>query len=98
MRRRGVGWYRKTFSLDAADRGKRVYFDFDGVMAFPQVYVYTNGDSAELFLNGKSLGRREKGVSDAVPKNLALGRPVLASSQETEKAHLATRCSMARPC
>ena len=24
------------------------------------VYVYTNGDSAELFLNGKSLGRRTK--------------------------------------
>jgi beta-galactosidase len=24
------------------------------------VFVYTNGDSAELFLNGKSLGRREK--------------------------------------
>ena len=26
------------------------------------VFVYTNGDSAELFLNGKSLGRRQKGV------------------------------------
>jgi beta-galactosidase len=25
------------------------------------VFVYTNGDSAELFLNGKSLGRRKKG-------------------------------------
>ena len=25
------------------------------------VYVYTSGDSAELFLNGRSLGRREKG-------------------------------------
>ena len=25
------------------------------------VYVYTNGDEAELFLNGKSLGRRRKG-------------------------------------
>jgi beta-galactosidase len=28
------------------------------------VYVYTNGDSAELFLNGKSLGRRTKLVPD----------------------------------
>jgi len=54
------------------------------------VYVYTNGDSAELFLNGKSLGRRKKGVSDAVPKNLALGRPVLASSQDKDKGHLAS--------
>jgi beta-galactosidase len=36
---RGVGWYRKTFTLNKADSGRRVYFDFDGVMAFPQVYV-----------------------------------------------------------
>ena len=36
---KGVGWYRKTFTLDAADAGRRVYFDFDGVMAFPKVYV-----------------------------------------------------------
>ncbi len=35
----GVGWYRKVFSLDKADKGKRIYFDFDGVMAFPKVYV-----------------------------------------------------------
>lgn len=41
---KGVGWYRKTFTLDKADAGKRVYLDFDGVMAFPQVYV--NGQLA----------------------------------------------------
>lgn len=41
---RGEGWYRKTFTLDQADSGRRVYFDFDGVMAFPQVYV--NGQLA----------------------------------------------------
>ncbi len=41
---RGLGWYRKTFTLDKADEGKRVYFDFDGVMAFPKVYV--NGQLA----------------------------------------------------
>jgi beta-galactosidase len=35
----GVGWYRKTFTLDKADSGRRVYFDFDGVMAFPKVYI-----------------------------------------------------------
>lgn len=40
----GVGWYRKIFTLDKADKGKRVYFDFDGVMAFPKVYV--NGQPA----------------------------------------------------
>ena len=41
---KGVGWYRKTFTLDKAESGRRVYFDFDGVMAFPKVYV--NGQLA----------------------------------------------------
>ena len=41
---KGVGWYRKSFMLRGADKGKRVYFDFDGVMAFPKVYV--NGQLA----------------------------------------------------
>ncbi len=38
------------------------------------VFVYTNGDSAELFLNGKSLGRRQKGVVPARPENFAQGK------------------------
>ena len=41
---RGEGWYRKAFALAAADRGRRVYLDFDGVMAMPTVYV--NGQKA----------------------------------------------------
>jgi beta-galactosidase len=41
---RGEGWYRKSFQLSAADKGKRVYLDFDGVMAMPAVYV--NGRKA----------------------------------------------------
>jgi beta-galactosidase len=41
---RGAGWYRKTFSLNKADAGKRIYFIFDGVMAFPKVYM--NGQLA----------------------------------------------------
>ncbi len=36
---KGVGWYRKTFTLDAKYSDRRVYIDFDGVMAFPKVYV-----------------------------------------------------------
>lgn len=36
---RGEAWYRKSFSLPASDAGKRVYLDFDGVMAMPTVYV-----------------------------------------------------------
>lgn len=42
---RGEGWYRKAFTLDPAPAPRaRVYFDFDGVMAFPQVYI--NGQLA----------------------------------------------------
>ncbi|MBN1766137.1 MAG: DUF4982 domain-containing protein [Sedimentisphaerales bacterium] len=50
------------------------------------VFVYTNGDSAELFLNGKSLGRRTKGVIPARPANLALNKPVQASSTGSDHA------------
>jgi beta-galactosidase len=32
----------------------------DGSPAFTPVHVYTSGDEAELFLNGKSLGRKKK--------------------------------------
>src|SRR5262245_25397197 len=35
---KGVGWYRKEFTLDRPE-GSRVYLDFDGVMAFPKVYI-----------------------------------------------------------
>lgn len=38
------GWYRRQFELPADGRGRRVYFDFDGVMAFPKVYI--NGQLA----------------------------------------------------
>ena len=41
---KGVGWYRKTFKLNGLDSSQRVYFDFDGVMAFPKVYI--NGELA----------------------------------------------------
>ena len=41
---RGEGWYRKAFVLPESDAGKRVYLDFDGVMAMPTVFV--NGKKA----------------------------------------------------
>ena len=53
------------------------------------VFVYTNGDSAELFLNGKSLGRRAKGEAPARPVNFAQGKPAQASSEETDKDNTA---------
>lgn len=47
------------------------------------VIVYTDGDEAELFLNGKSLGRKAKLDPDALrPANLAFGRPAHATSSQ----------------
>ena len=48
--RGGIGWYRKTFSLPAASKGKNIFIDFDG--------VYCN---SEVFVNGHSLGLRPNG-------------------------------------
>lgn len=36
-----IGWYRKSFSLDEADAGKRVFLEFDGV--FRDSIVWVNG-------------------------------------------------------
>jgi beta-galactosidase len=42
---KGIGWYRKHFSLSENDKGKRIYVDFDGAMA-----------NAKVWLNGKYVG------------------------------------------
>ena len=41
---KGVGWYRRTFTLEPGDAGASMFLDFDGVMASPEVYV--NGQKA----------------------------------------------------
>ena len=41
---KGQAWYRKSFTLDADMAGKKIYFLFDGVMAFPKIYI--NGQLA----------------------------------------------------
>lgn len=41
---KGVGWYRKDVHIESTASGKRVYIMFDGVMAFPKVYI--NGQLA----------------------------------------------------
>jgi beta-galactosidase len=42
---KGIGWYRKHFTVDETDKGKRIYIDFDGAMTY-----------AEVWLNGKYVG------------------------------------------
>lgn len=36
---KGIGWYRKHFTVPASDAGKRIFIDFDGAMAYAKVYV-----------------------------------------------------------
>jgi beta-galactosidase len=48
----GIGWYRKTFTLPASSKGKRVVILFDG--------AYMN---SQVWLNGKLLGNRPYGFS-----------------------------------
>jgi beta-galactosidase len=42
---KGIGWYRKHFTISDNDKGKRIYVDFDGAMS-----------NAKVWLNGKFIG------------------------------------------
>jgi len=46
----GVAWYRKHFRLPAADRGKKVFVEFEGLRQAGAVYV--NGEYVGLHENG----------------------------------------------
>lgn len=66
----GVGWYRRTFTVPHAWRGRRVTIEFDG--------VYENSD---VWINGRHLGKRPFGYIgfhyDLTP-HLVEGRNVVA--------------------
>ena len=51
-RPRGIGWYRRTFKLDAADRGKNIELQFDG--AASRATVYFNGSEVRHNFSGYS--------------------------------------------
>lgn len=46
----GLGWYRKNFTVDQADKNRKVFVEFDG--------VYCN---SEVWINGQLLGKRPNG-------------------------------------
>jgi beta-galactosidase len=48
----GIGWYRKHFTVSPDDKGKQIFLDFDGAMAYPAVW-----------LNGKFVGGWAYGYS-----------------------------------
>lgn len=75
---RGIGWYRKHFSIPESDRGRRIYLDFDGAMAHAQVW-----------LNGQLVGARPYGYTsfrvDLTPYVRWGGNNVVAVRLNTEK-------------
>jgi len=36
---KGIGWYRKHFKVPATDSGKQIFLDFDGAMAYAQIWL-----------------------------------------------------------
>ena len=74
---KGTGWYRTEFALDSP-AGTRVYLDFDGVMAFPQVYI-----------NGQLAGEWDYGYTsfrvDATDHLNLKGRNIVAVRVDTTK-------------
>jgi beta-galactosidase len=56
----GIGWYRKNINISKENEGKKVYLYFEGVY-----------NRSEVFINGKSLGKRPNGyisfMYDATP-------------------------------
>ncbi|MBP1676652.1 MAG: Beta-galactosidase [Bacteroidetes bacterium] len=46
----GLGWYRKSFTVDKTDKNRKVFVEFDG--------VYCN---SEVWINGTKLGKRPNG-------------------------------------
>jgi hypothetical protein len=48
----GSAWYRRPFTLDSADRGRRVFLMFEGVGSYATVWV--NGKSAGRHVGGRT--------------------------------------------
>ena len=48
----GIGWYRKTFSVNETDAKQLVFIEFDGVMA-----------NSDVWINGFHLGKRPNGYT-----------------------------------
>lgn len=75
---RGIGWYRKHFTVPVTDAGKQIFIDFDGAMAY-----------AEVWLNGNFVGTWPYGYSsfrfDLTPY-IKVGEPnTIAVKLNTEK-------------
>lgn len=75
---KGIGWYRKHFTLSESDKDKRIYIDFDGAMAY-----------SEVWLNGKHIGGWPYGYTsfrlDLTPYINYRGENIIAVRLDTKK-------------
>jgi beta-galactosidase len=75
---KGIGWYRKHFAIPAADSTKRIFVDFDGAMAYAQIWC-----------NGQYVGTWPYGYSsfrmDVTPYCKFGQENILAVRLDTEK-------------
>lgn len=75
----GTGWYRKTFTTDAAWKGKRVFLDFEGILM-----------SGDVWVNGVRVGGTDYGYlgfeSDITPYLKPEGNNTVAVRASTECA------------
>jgi beta-galactosidase len=74
----GVAWYRKTFAYPPQAQGKRVFIEFDGIMA-----------NSEVYINDSLVGSRPSGVSglryDLTDNLSATGPNLLAVRTDTTR-------------
>lgn len=75
---KGIGWYRKHFKIPADDKGRQVFVDFDGAMAY-----------AKIWCNGNYVGTWPYGYSsfrmDLTPHLKFGGDNVIAVRLDTEQ-------------
>ena len=74
----GIGWYRKSFKLSKEDAGKQIYIDFDGVMAYAEVWLN------EQYIGGWPYGYNSFRL-DLTPFIKSDAENVLAVRTNTEK-------------
>ncbi len=75
---KGIGWYRKHFTVSQNDKNKKIFIDFDGAMA-----------NAQVWLNGQFVGEWPYGYTsfrfDLSPFVLFGSENVIAVRLDTEK-------------
>ncbi len=79
----GVSWYRKHFTVDAKDKGKRFFVEFDGVMGISDVWI-----------NGVHLGKRPSGYISFeydLTQNLQFGKDNVIAVRADTSAQPASR-------